>query len=58
MIGSRDEHTLVADAREVFDRAREPKAWWVVPDAAHVDLYGAAKAAYEERLLRFLETGK
>ena len=58
MIGARDEHTFVDDAREVFDRARAPKAWWIVPDAAHVDLYGAAKSAYEERLLRFLETGQ
>jgi uncharacterized protein len=58
MIGDRDRNTRLDDARELFDRAREPKAWWVVPDAAHVDLYGVAKAAYEERLLRFLETGK
>lgn len=56
MAGERDEHTHADDAREVFDRAREPKSWWLVPGAEHVDLYGAAKGEYERHLLEFLAT--
>jgi fermentation-respiration switch protein FrsA (DUF1100 family) len=54
LAGSADEHTRPDDAREIFDRAREPKQWWLVPGAAHVDLYGYAKADYEAKLLAFL----
>ncbi len=54
MTGDLDEHTLHEKAREVFDHAKEPKQWWLVPGAAHVDLYGFAKAEYEKRLLGFV----
>jgi uncharacterized protein len=52
--GERDTHTLIAGAREVFERAPEPKTWWAVPGASHNDLYGVAKAEYEQRLSAFL----
>ncbi|MDP3069157.1 MAG: alpha/beta fold hydrolase [Opitutaceae bacterium] len=52
--GELDTHTLPANARELFDHAREPKSWWLVPGAAHVDIYGFAKADYEKRLLEFV----
>jgi fermentation-respiration switch protein FrsA (DUF1100 family) len=54
MSGDRDEHTRPEDAREVFDHAREPKSFWLVPGAAHVDLYGFAKQDYERKLGEFL----
>lgn len=54
--GECDEHTLPGDAREVFASARPPKTWWLVPGAAHVDLYGLAKTDYEKQVRRFLET--
>ncbi|MBI4624136.1 MAG: alpha/beta hydrolase [Verrucomicrobia bacterium] len=54
MSGDHDEHTRPEDAREVFEHASEPKSFWLVPGAAHVDLYGYAKHDYEVRLLEFI----
>ncbi|MBS0633023.1 MAG: alpha/beta hydrolase [Verrucomicrobia bacterium] len=56
MSGERDEHTPLAHAREVFDRAPEPKFWHAVPGAAHIDLYSFDPAAYERQLDAFLAT--
>lgn len=56
MTGDRDTHTFPDDARVVFEKAREPKSWWLVPGAAHVDLYGFARERYEEKLREFLAT--
>lgn len=58
MAGEIDRHTSPTDARAVFDRAREPKFWWLVPAAAHVDLYGFAKKDYEENLMQFLNRSR
>lgn len=52
--GESDEHTPLAHAREVYDRAPSPKSWWSVPGAAHTDLYGFAPPAYEQHLSAFL----
>ncbi len=54
--GERDTQTTPADARQLFDRAREPKSWWLVPNAAHVDLYGFAKNDYEPHVLKFIRS--
>ncbi len=54
--GDLDLSTFPTDARPVFDAAREPKSWWLVPGAAHIDLYGFAKGDYERRLLAFIST--
>lgn len=54
MSGVADQHTLASDARQVFDHAPEPKTWWLVPGAQHVDLHGFAKDEYEKRLLEFI----
>ncbi len=54
MTGEQDTHTLPSDTREIFDRAREPKSWWLVSGAAHVDLYGFAKGEYERSVLEFI----
>lgn len=53
--GERDEHTTADDTRALLAAAPEPKQLWLVPGAAHVDLYGAAGAEYERRLLAFIE---
>jgi fermentation-respiration switch protein FrsA (DUF1100 family) len=52
--GDRDRHTLPEAAQAFFAKAREPKSLWLVPGAAHVDLYGFAKTDYEKRLLGFI----
>ena len=56
MSGEDDRNTQPADARELFDHARDPKSFWLVPGAAHVDLYGFAKQDYEQHLLSFIAT--
>jgi fermentation-respiration switch protein FrsA (DUF1100 family) len=48
--GTRDRHTLIDEARAVFARAAEPKEFWEVADAAHVDLHRFAEAEYERRV--------
>jgi uncharacterized protein len=52
--GARDEHTLISEARAVFARAAEPKEFWEITDAAHVDLHRFAGAEYERRIDEFL----
>jgi uncharacterized protein len=38
----------------MFAAAPEPKEFWLVPGAAHVDLHAAAGPEYELRVLAFL----
>jgi fermentation-respiration switch protein FrsA (DUF1100 family) len=52
--GTRDEHTLISEARAIFARAAEPKEFWEITDAAHVDLHRFAGAGYERRVDEFL----
>ncbi len=54
MSGELDRQTLPVDAQGVFDAAPGPKSWWLVPGAAHVDLFGHAKDVYAGRLLEFI----
>ena len=52
--GTKDEHTTLAESRRLFEAAREPKEFWPVEGAAHVDLYAYSPKAYESRVLPFL----
>ena len=54
MSGEQDPYTLPADTKALFEHALEPKSLWLVPGAAHVDLYGFAKQDYERHLLSFI----
>jgi len=62
--GTADDIVPPDQSRALFDAAREPKSWWLIPGATHgryADAAGAA--AYEEKLIRFyddalLQTGK
>jgi len=53
--GLADEHTTPAETRALFARAPEPRQLWMVPGAAHVDLYGFAPEEYRRRVLAFLD---
>ena len=53
--GSEDRHTTVAESRELFATASEPKELWVVNGAKHQDLHAFAKAEYEQRVLAFFQ---
>jgi pimeloyl-ACP methyl ester carboxylesterase len=50
--GDRDTKTLSEDTHRLFEAARGPKELWLVPDAAHQDLYGTE---YEGKVLQFLK---
>lgn len=52
--GSADLHTTLPETRRLFAAAALPKALWVVPGAAHVDLHAYAPAEYERRVGSFL----
>jgi len=52
--GTKDQHTLIGEARNVFARAVEPKELGEVTDAAHVDLHRFAGEEYERRVSEFL----
>ncbi len=53
--GQRDAYTTVDDTRALYSAAKDRKQLWLAPEAGHVDLYGAAGRAYEERLIAFLK---
>jgi len=48
--GVNDQHTSLAEARRVFAAAAEPKQFWEVAGAAHVNMHRFAKAEYERRI--------
>jgi len=53
--GTEDLHTRWPETERLFAAAREPKALWPVPGAAHVDLHDFDAKAYEARLLPWLQ---
>lgn len=52
--GTNDLHTTADETRRMFDVTREPKELWMVPGAAHVDLYDISPDLFEQRVLAFL----
>jgi fermentation-respiration switch protein FrsA (DUF1100 family) len=48
--GSEDHHTGIEEARREFAAAVEPKTFWEVPRAAHVDMCDFVGAEYERRI--------
>jgi uncharacterized protein len=51
--GVDDHHTRIEEARREFAAAAEPKTFWEVPGAAHVDLHDFAPEEYERRIDAF-----
>jgi fermentation-respiration switch protein FrsA (DUF1100 family) len=51
--GSADRYTTLAESRQMFEAASEPKALWVVSGAGHEDLYRLVGEEYEQRVLDF-----
>lgn len=54
--GAADRHTTAKETASLMAAAKGPKALWLVPGAAHVDLYHFAPAAYEAKILGFFTT--
>ena len=53
--GTLDAHTTLQESQRIFNAAPAPKQWWPVAGAGHVDLHQYNPAAYEARVLAFLE---
>ncbi len=53
--GSEDRHTTLDDSRQLFERASEPKRFWLVEGASHVDFYRHDPQSYAENVLEFLD---
>lgn len=49
--GTEDRHTTLAESQQLFNAAGEPKEFWAIKDAKHVDLHQFAKSEYEQRIL-------
>jgi fermentation-respiration switch protein FrsA (DUF1100 family) len=54
LAGTADPYTTLDESRALFEAAREPKAFWAVDGATHVDLHAFATAEYEARVGAFL----
>jgi fermentation-respiration switch protein FrsA (DUF1100 family) len=52
--GSKDEHTTLAESRELFAAAVAPKSLWVVKGAGHQDFLAYDPEGYESHVLPFL----
>lgn len=53
--GKQDRHTTFEDTQVLFSAALEPKELWLVENAAHENLRALAEAAYDARIIQFLE---
>ncbi|MEO5802173.1 MAG: alpha/beta fold hydrolase [Verrucomicrobiota bacterium] len=53
--GDADKHTPLPEAKELFNAALEPKQFWEIKGAGHVDLYPYDREGYQKRILNFLE---
>lgn len=56
MVGSDDRLATEAEARRIYSAASEPKSFWLVPNAAHVDLAVAAGDAYRAHVITFISS--
>jgi pimeloyl-ACP methyl ester carboxylesterase len=54
LAGGSDRYTTAQQSRDLFEHAREPKAFWEVAGAGHVDLHAFSRAEYERRVGAFL----
>jgi fermentation-respiration switch protein FrsA (DUF1100 family) len=52
--GTSDDRTTIAETTAMFDRAKDPKLFWWVAGARHVDLEAFAPDEYRNRVLPFL----
>jgi uncharacterized protein len=53
--GTLDQHTLIDEAKAIFAKARQPKQFWKISGAAHVDLHRFAGREYERRVGEFID---
>lgn len=51
--GSLDRHTTLAESKRLFENAHDPKLFWEVEGAAHIDFSRYAAKDYQKRVLVF-----
>ncbi|MEK6646328.1 MAG: alpha/beta hydrolase [Candidatus Firestonebacteria bacterium] len=51
--GEKDENIPVDDARKLFEKAREPKELWIIPNAGHTETYSTMQSVYEQKIIDF-----
>ena len=56
LAGEMDEHTTLAESKELFDAAVEPKQLFVFQGAVHQDLHQYDSATYDEVVIAFLNS--
>jgi fermentation-respiration switch protein FrsA (DUF1100 family) len=52
--GEQDRHTLLSESERLFEAAPQPKTFWVLPGAGHVNFHRFDPVHYEQRILEFL----
>ncbi len=53
--GSEDKHTTLSESKRLFSAANEPKKWWVVEGASHINFSHYEPEAYRLKVLAFFE---
>lgn len=53
--GARDRHTTRVESERMYAQAVQPKALWVVADAAHESFFDKDRAAYTREVFAFLD---
>ena len=53
--GSADKYTTLAESKRMFEQAKEPKQFWVVNGAAHVDFSCFDENHYKTKVLSFFK---
>lgn len=53
IVGENDQHTTLAESRQLFESANQPKNLWIVPQAEHGDLLKIVPEEYEQKVLEF-----
>jgi len=51
--GTEDRHTTLLEAERMFAAIPEPKEFYTVRGAAHIDLHTYASEEYEQRIVSF-----
>jgi fermentation-respiration switch protein FrsA (DUF1100 family) len=53
--GEKDDLLDLSHSQRIFDAAGEPKEWYLVADAGHINIVEADPAEYERRVVAFLD---
>ena len=51
--GAKDRYTPLEESQRLYEAANQPKEFWVIQGAKHVDFHQVAQVEYERRVLEF-----